>query len=204
MVNGRVVKQEISADIEEAKLELYTQLESLSRHSYNNRRQHNKLRKLKENLPTKEIIILEDFAENYLIKHQSEIMQAHWSSPSVTIFTAVVYYKIGYELKHLCYAVISDSLNHSKDSVHALNEAIFNDLQTKFDFGISFVHYYTDGAASQFKSRYTVCDLLFHEKEFGFLADHSYFETSHGKGPHDGVGGEVKRVILRSELQKKL
>lgn len=98
MVNGRVVKQEISADIEEAKLELFTQLESLSRHSYNNRRQHNELRKLKENLPTKEIIILEDFAENYLIKHQSEIMQAHWSSPSVTIFTAVVYYKIGYEL----------------------------------------------------------------------------------------------------------
>lgn len=106
--------------------------------------------------------------------------------------------------KHLCYAVISDSLNHSKDSVHAFNEAVFNDLQTRFNFGISFVHYYTDGAASQFKSRYTVCDLHFHEKDFGFPADHSYFETSHGKGPHDGVGGEVKRVILRSELQKKI
>lgn len=29
----------------------------------------------------------------------------------------------------------------------------------------------------------------------------SFFETDHGKGPVDGVGGEVKRALWRSILQ---
>ncbi|KAJ8883554.1 hypothetical protein PR048_015398 [Dryococelus australis] len=89
------------------------------------------------------------------------------------------------------------------DSVHAFKKAIFNYLKARPMIDIDFVHHFSDGATSQFKSRYKICYLLFHEEEFGFLADHTYFETSHGKDPHDGVGGEVERMILRSELQKK-
>ena len=35
-----------------------------------------------------EVIIHEDFAENFQLKHQNEIMAAQWSNESVTIFTA--------------------------------------------------------------------------------------------------------------------
>jgi len=47
------------------------------------------LRCLKNTLQPGEVIIHEDFAENYLIKQQHEIMQAHWYVENVTVFTTI-------------------------------------------------------------------------------------------------------------------
>jgi len=70
------------------------------------------LRHLKDTLTPGSIIIHEDFSENYSIKYQHEIMSAHWSSKSVTIFTAIVYFRAapGDPLQHSSYAIISDDL----------------------------------------------------------------------------------------------
>ena len=62
------------------------------------------------------------------------------------------------------------------------------------------VHYWSDGAGSQFKNRYNLSSLLYHEEDFNCKATWSFFETAHGKGPVDGVG-EVKRAVWRSILQ---
>ena len=65
------------------------------------------------------------------------------------------------------------------------------------------VHYWSDGAGSQFKNKYNLASLLYHEQDFGAKATWSFFETAHGKGPVDGVGAEVKRAVWHSILQNK-
>ena len=64
----KVVKQMTLRDVRE---ELEMQLGPFSRHVYDARRQHKALRELKNSLPPGHIIIHEDIAENYSIKHQN-------------------------------------------------------------------------------------------------------------------------------------
>ena len=44
---------------------------------------YEELKHLKENAPQGEIFIHEDFDENFQLKHQHEIMAAHWSNEMV-------------------------------------------------------------------------------------------------------------------------
>ena len=77
-------------------------------------------------------------------------------------------------------------------------------LKTVLPWPVTHVHYWCDGAASQFKNRYTFANLVFHKKDFDCTADWSYFCTAHGKGPIDGVGGHIKRSVWRAVLQEKV
>ena len=200
--DGRVRKQKIEGTIADAKDDLREQLQPFGRHVYNIKRQYAELKYLKESLQLGEVIIHEDFAENFQMKHQREVMAAHWSNDTVTLFTAVVYYRSGTgDLEHKSYAVISDDLRHDKQSVYAFNKAILKEVK-KFT-QVNKVHYWSDGAGSQFKNKYNLSSLLFHEQDFGAKATWSFFETAHGKGPVDGVGAEVKRAVWRSILQDK-
>ena len=200
--DGRVRKQKIEGTIADAKDDLREQLQPFGRHVYNIKRQYAELKYLKESLQLGEVIIHEDFAENFQMKHQREVMAAHWSNDTVTLFTAVVYYRSGTGgLEHKSYAVISDDLRHDKQSVYAFNKAILEEVK-KFT-QVNKVHYWSDGAGSQFKNKYNLSSLLFHEQDFGAKATWSFFETAHGKGPVDGVGAEVKRAVWRSILQDK-
>ena len=118
----------------------------------------------------------------------------------VTLFTAVVYYRANDgELNHQSYVVVSDELSHDKARVYAFNKAILE--RVKEVTPVRVVHYWSDGAGSQFKNRYNLSSLLYHEEDFNCKATRSFFETAHGKGPVDGVGGEVKRAVWRSILQ---
>lgn len=154
-------------------------------------------------MPDNEIIIIEDFAENYSIRQQKEVMSAHWHSDQVTIFTAIIYFKDDDVLKHMSYAVISDDLHHDKGFVFNANSAIFNDLKNKLRFPIQYAHYWSDGAGSQFKNRYNLGNLIHHKDDFGFASDWSFFETAHGKGPVDGIGAAVKRAVWMKVIQNK-
>lgn len=65
------------------------------------------------------------------------------------------------------------------------------------------VHYWSDGAASHFKSRFNMNSLLYHKQDFGVTAEWSFFGSNHGKGPVDGIGGTVKRSVYLAVLQNK-
>ena len=157
---------------------------------------------MKEQLSQDEIIIHEDFSENFQLKHQREIMESHWSNESVTVFTAVVYYKDdNKDLKHLSYALISDELSHDKRSVYVFNKALLDAVSRETSF--KQVHYWSDGAGSQFKNRFNLACVLYHPLDYGTHATWSFFETAHGKGAVDGVGGAVKRAVWRAILQDR-
>ena len=72
-VDGHVTKQQTILSQLEAVTEPYDQLKPFSRHVYDGNRQHAELRQLKANLRPGEIILHEDFPENYAIKYQNEI-----------------------------------------------------------------------------------------------------------------------------------
>ena len=65
------------------------------------------------------------------------------------------------------------------------------------------MHYWSDGAGSQFKNRFNLASVLYHPHDFGTQATWSFFETAHGKGAVDGVGGAVKRAVWRAILQDR-
>ena len=159
-VEGKITKKEIETDVSSALDDLMSQLEPFARHVYNTYRQHAEMKKLKETLPPGHIIIHEDFSENYTLKHQGEIMAAHWNSDSCTLFTIIVYYRENEELKHLSYTIVSDELSHTKDAVVAFNKMLMDDLKTKLPFKVDHVHYWSDGAGSQFKNRFCFTNML--------------------------------------------
>ena len=143
-----------------------------------------------------------DFAENYQFVIQDEIQGFHWNKQSCTLHPIVLYYMKDNKLmeKSLCF--ISDDLNHDtcfvyeviKQTVHYIKDEIFTTL--------SMVHYFSDGCAGQYKNYKNFINLCLHEKDFNVKCEWSFFATSHGKSPCDGLGGTLKRLTARASLQR--
>ena len=54
------------------------------------------------------------------------------------------------------------------------------------------------------QERYYLSEVSLHKAMFGISASWQYFESGHGKGPCDGVGGSVKRAADRAVKTGKL
>ena len=178
--------------IEEVIEHLINLLCDFSIHNLTNINQLHNFKQAKKNLKPNELIISEDFSENYSLKHQNEIMSAHWSQEELSLF--------------LCNSPLSERWKTSFQTLlcfmfwrlstwqkHHIfyNSYIVNDLKSQ---GSSFymVHYWSDGPSSQFKNQFNFTNLKFHEKDHGMPADWNFFTTSHSKGGNDGAGGDVK------------
>ena len=61
-----------------------------------------------------------DFAENFLIKQQDEIMSAHWITEAVTLYTAVLHSK----KTTTSFVVVSEHLHHDISTVFSCNKEI--------------------------------------------------------------------------------
>lgn len=85
---------------------------------------------LKDNLQLSAVIINEDFGENFHMKHRREVIADHWWNVAVTLFKAVVCYRSSDgDLENKKYAVISDDLHHDKQSMHAFNKALSEEVK---------------------------------------------------------------------------
>ena len=151
-------------------------------------------------LAADEVILHEDFSENFALKQQNEIMSAHWVGSSVTLFTAIITTQSGSQ----SYEVVSDDLRHDKFAMAAFNRAILNHTAAN-NTCIDKIHFFSDGAGGQFKNCYSLSTIadpkLLHSSVK--RADWSFFATAHGKGPVDGIGGTLKRTVWRRVLQKE-
>jgi len=58
--------------------------------------------------------------------------------------------------------------------------------------------------ADQYKNRKFFQNLCEHERDFAIKASWSFFATSHGKSPCDGIGHTVKRSTAMESLQGPL
>ena len=124
------------------------------------------------------------FRGTYSCVEQDEIQSAHWDKNQISVFTAVCWVNGQTE----SYALISDYREHNKCFVDIAIKTIIADLKNKHSPHI--IDFFTDGAASQFKQKYTLNNMtLINDIECTW----HFFATSHGKGAVDGIGGGVKR-----------
>jgi hypothetical protein len=149
---------------------------------------------LKENVPANEVIIQMDFAENYCCKTMGEIQSAYWNQTPVTIHPVVVYFVDGEgKLQHKSIAIISDELSHSTTTVCAFSDALIPKVLSAVP-NITQIHYWTDSPSSQYRNKTMFTIIAEHAKLYGLKARWNYFESGHGKGPCDGLGGTIKRM----------
>ena len=200
---GKLVEQ--SWDVIEARNVLSKQLTKMKEHHYNITTQAQALQKQKDQLDTDTVIMQTDFAENFAIKHQNEVMAAHWvndPASSVTIYTAVLYYRQSNDphvLRSQCYAVISDAPRHTTSEAKAFNKAILEDFTSNNP--IKKIIAWTDGAAAHFKNRFMMTTMPDDTYLSGIEYESwNFFESYHGKGAHDGVGATLKRFVWQHIL----
>ena len=98
--------------------------------------------------------------------------------------------------------MVCDDLQHDKFAETAFNRAILADA-TESGIPLDRLHFFSDGASSQFKNSFTLSILLrptlLHRN---VQVVWSFFVTAQGKGPVDGVGGTVKRILQGSHNQQ--
>ena len=190
------------AEVDEFVDLLVYSIDSLSTHSFVARSQSRQLKAEKEKLDKDTCIILLDFAENYHYLVQDEVQGFHWNKDQFTLHPAVLYYRNeAGEVVHSCFSFISDDLNHDTSFVYRLQELLCNFLRETMP-NIKTIKYWSDGCAGQYKNYKNMINLCMHQEDFGLNATWSFFATSHGKSPCDGVGGTVKRKIARCSLQR--
>ena len=138
------------------------QSEVMLKHQFIAKHQINAIKSLKSSLSHDEILVQEDFSENYNIKHLDEIMSAHWQTSKsgeesplptqVALFTAIVYKK---EQDFLPIVLVTDCLTKDKLTVAACNKKVFQIAQEN-NYPIEKVHIFSDGCGGQFKNCYTL------------------------------------------------
>ena len=86
-------------------------------------------------------------------------------------------------------------------AVHLFQKMFNNYMKTVITQAKKII-YFSDGCATQYKNCKAFLILCYHKKDFSLDADWNFFATSHGKGPCDGLGGTVKRLVARASLQR--
>ena len=196
----RTTLQDCSMPLHELVDDLLAKVEKLTAHHYIAKHQSQYLRSLKETLEPEEVIIILDFAENYSFIVQDAAQGFHWENSQATLHPFVSYFVENGQLQHLSMCVISNCLKHGTITVHRFLQDVLPHLKDRCP-QIKKVHYFSDGAASQYKNYKNFCNLLCHEDDFGLQAEWNFFATSHGKNACDGVGGTVKREAAKASLQ---
>ena len=199
----RTMLQRHSTPVEDFIELLVYSIDNLTTHSFIAKSQAQYLKKRKEELGESECIILLDFAENYSFVVQDAIQGYHWNKDQFTLHPCVIYYRRHNELQHISLCIISDDLNHDVPFVYELLRLVTNLIKENLP-ETKQIEYFNDGCAGHYKTYKNFLNLCHHKSDFNIDAFWSFFATSHGKSPCDGIGGTVKRTILRASLQRPI
>lgn len=179
---------------------LVRKTEKLVCHDYIARQQAEFLRNLKSTMDESEMTVLLDFAENYSFIVQDAAQGYHWDNTQCTLHPFVLYNRKDGECHCTSIVIISNGLKHDTVAVHKFQECMIKFVKEIYPRTTK-IHYFSDGAAAQYKNYKNFANLIQHKEDFGIAAEWHFFATSHGKSPCDGVGGTVKRTAARASLQ---
>jgi hypothetical protein len=100
---------------------------------------------------------------------------------------------------------LSGDRKHDHHQVTAFEQRLFSILRTQLGREIANWARFTDGAASQYRSRFVTAKLLSAQKDFGLqnVAYH-YYEAHEGKNVSDSIGSIVKCAYLRAMANSDL
>lgn len=193
----------ITKSREEFTEDLICKLVSLKKHHFVSKTQSNYLKDLKRNLESMECIVIGDFSENFTFIVQDEIQSFHWVNEQATLHPFVIYYRDPSEniVVSKSYCFISDYMYHNTLAVYAFQKRLVSEISASLPF-IKKIIYFSDGASGQYKNKKNFINLCYHNYDFHIEAEWNFFATSHGKGPCDGIGGTVKRLVSKASLQR--
>lgn len=169
-----------------------SKLELLLVHSFVAKQQAHYLNELKSNLTENEAVAIMDFSQNYSIKIQDCIQGYYWSNLQSTLHVSCIYYMENGTLTNINHLAISESLTHDASAVSLFQSRMIPQIKAKLPH-IKKIHYFTDGAGSQYKNRKSFVNLAYHEEDYGIIADWNFFATSHGKGKYNFVPPPPKK-----------
>lgn len=140
---------------------------------------------------------------NYTCIVQQSIQSDFWNRKrQVTLHPVVIYYTDeNGVLCHQSICFVSDDLDHDVGHVYLTQKHVTDYIKTHFPH-VTEIEYFTDGCSKQYKNCKAFLNLCRHEELFGLKATWSFFATSHGKSPCDGIGGTVKRAAARASLRR--
>ena len=169
-------------------------------HHFIAKAQANHLKMAKENLSENELIILLDFAENYSFVVQDAVQGFHWENSQATLHPFAAYFRSSNgDLKHTSICVISDCFKQDQIAVHCFLTKVITLMKQKVN-NIKIIHYYSDGAPSQYKNYNGLVNLCHHRLDHGIDPVWNFFGTSHGKSACDGIGGTIKQLATNASL----
>ena len=198
--NGhRSTKSDFTGTIRQCVAVLGTKVSSFLSHTWVKRKQAKHFEFLKANVSTIKILAQVDYSENFAIGFQDEIQSAHWSKKQLSVFTAHAWLA---NSESKSFTFISDDITHNKYTVHACLERLLSMLQSSVP-DLQEVHFFSDGAAAQFKQRYLFRNLTYLARAFNVLISWHFFASHHGKGVVDGLGATVKRLVHQQILTGK-
>ena len=123
-------------------------------------------------LDNEKVFIQVDFTENFTTQIQNSIHSSYGVSKQFTIFTACVWEK---DVSH-SYVAVSDYLLHDKYAVMTFLALLMDHVENNVKHFETYL-FFSDGAASQFKQRFTLCEITLLGKSLSW----NFFATGHGK-----------------------
>ena len=169
-------------------------VETMSVHSFFASWNFLQYKECKNNLEEGEIIMVHDYAQNYLCKHQHEIQALHWSHAQVTLHPTCVSYRcpvvgcnnlVLHEVVH-----ITSDLKHDAHLVKKFTQETLQVLK-KRGVNIRKIIEFTDQAPSQYKNK----SAFRYQTESNIPIMKNFFGVRHGKGPCDACTGRIKFTI---------
>ena len=164
-------------------------------HQYRITHQYQAVRDIKNKIEPNECILQIDYSENYNCKAAVEVQGMHFgaSRRQVSLHTCHCTLKrsTSRELYTKCFCTLSDDSRHAPSAVWAHLHPVLLELK---NMGVDIIHFISDGPTTQYrnKTNFLLMSTLPFEK-YGFkLVYWNLLESSHGKGPADGVGAAVK------------
>ena len=99
-------------------------------------------------------------------------------------------------------AVVSNEVNFERNIAFHCNQKVIKMVCNQIDRAINTVYIWSDGCVSQLRSQYVFLTLSFYPPDLKMFWD--YGEAHHFKGPHDGIGGTIKRSIYNDVRSSKV
>lgn len=192
----RVLKHEV--DVDTFMKDFMDCYRLFKEHASNANHQYGEQRRLKQNLKYGECLVQVDFIQNYVCMLAEAAQSSFFNQTQVTIHATCIYFRRSPHgpIEHESFVHVSPHNEHHAGMVRGiltqLWETDFADM--KEELQLKKVHYYSDSPYSQYRNKYMFDFIEQHERRFKMEATWDYFETGHGKGPCDGIGGTIKRM----------
>ena len=155
----------------------------------------------KNNLEKGLILVVHDYAQNYLCIHQNEIQAMHWSHAQVMMHPSCISYRC--PIEGCSHVVLHEIVHISADMTHNAHlvkrfQSANLEILRRHGVEIHKIIEFTDQAPSQYKNK-SVFRYLAQEK---IPTIRNYFGVHHGKGPCDACAGRIKgrlATLVKSE-----